>query len=138
MPIQMKNQPIKPFDYKKSAETILKTLRRDRDRQIIAKRFGFDLPKRQTLGRIGEDFGITRERVRQIEKATLAKMQQTVHSETRQAGQLLADYTKAEGGVALLSDIAAKIGAKDSAQQAYILFLATLVRAIDVTFDSEQ
>ena len=57
------------YNYKSAVEQILKELRRDRDRQIISRRFGFGLQRRQTLEKIGNDFGITRERVRQIEKA---------------------------------------------------------------------
>ena len=36
------------YDYKQAVEQILKELRRDRDRQIIARRFGFGISRRQT------------------------------------------------------------------------------------------
>ncbi len=48
MTTSTKTTSIKPFDYKSAATAILRTLKRDRDRQIIAKRFGFGLTKRQT------------------------------------------------------------------------------------------
>ena len=41
------------YDYKGAVEQILKELRRDRDRQIIARRFGFGMARRQTLEKIG-------------------------------------------------------------------------------------
>jgi hypothetical protein len=131
-------QPIKPFDYKKSTDSILKNLRRDRDRQIIARRFGFDMPKRQTLGRIGEEFGITRERVRQIEKATLTKIKNSQIDEVREANQILTSLLRAEGGVALLSELAAKMGATTPDTQSYVLFLATLAPDIEVVDEDDK
>jgi len=62
-------------------------LKRDRDRQILSKRFGFGLTKKQTLERIGQHFGITRERVRQIEKAALTKLKATTHYESTMSSQ---------------------------------------------------
>lgn len=126
------------FDYKKSTEAILKTLRRDRDRQIIAKRFGFDLPKRQTLGRIGEEFGITRERVRQIEKATLAKIRNAEIEEVRRANDLIGRHLREAGGLALVTDISKNFGAHTPHHQSYILFLATLAPEVEVIEEDEK
>lgn len=42
-----------------------------RTRNVIIKRFGLDGNERQTLEEIGRSYGITRERVRQIESSTL-------------------------------------------------------------------
>ncbi len=52
---------------------ILNTIDRDREREIISRRFGlFD--RKETLEQIGELLGITRERVRQLEKAIVARL----------------------------------------------------------------
>jgi DNA-directed RNA polymerase delta subunit len=131
-------QSVQPFDYQKSVDSILKTLRRDRDRQVIARRFGFDMPKRQTLERIGHDFGITRERVRQIEKATLNKIKNANHPEVTKAGQLLAEYLKPEGGVARIDDVAQKIGADTPEKRSYIVFLAALAPDIELIDENDQ
>lgn len=45
-----------------------------RNRDVIKARFGIGRSERETLESIGKRYGITRERVRQIEEATLAKM----------------------------------------------------------------
>lgn len=45
-----------------------------RDIEIIAKRYGFYLGCAQTLEEIGNDYNITRERVRQIESKTLRQI----------------------------------------------------------------
>ena len=132
------NPKLKPFDYQQTTETILKTLRRDRDRQIIARRFGFGLPKRQTLEKIGQDFGITRERVRQIEKATLNKIRQSHVPAAGEASQLLLSYLKSEGGLAPLTTIAAKLEATEPSQMAYVLFLASLSPEIAVIDEDDH
>lgn len=48
---------------------------KDRPREIIVKRFGLDGKDPKVLGNIGDEFGITRERVRQIEGDSFKKLQ---------------------------------------------------------------
>lgn len=128
----------KTFDYRAAATSILKTLKRDRDRQVIARRFGFDMPNRQTLEQIGKSFGITRERVRQIEKTTLIKLKQLSLPEVQQAGELIYQELEPEGGIAPTYSIAAKLGANTPAEQSYIVFLATLTTNITVIDEDDQ
>jgi len=45
-----------------------------RQKEIVCRRFGLGQEKRETLEAIGKDFGICRERVRQIQQAGLDKM----------------------------------------------------------------
>lgn len=45
-----------------------------RNRDIIARRFGLKTGKKETLESIGENYGITRERVRQIEEASIKQL----------------------------------------------------------------
>ncbi len=52
---------------------LLNYLEQDRERQIIIRRFGLE-GKTETLEQIGEFLGITRERVRQLEKAILIRL----------------------------------------------------------------
>jgi hypothetical protein len=52
---------------------VLATIDREREREIIARRFGlFD--RKETLEQIGEMLGITRERVRQLEKTVITRL----------------------------------------------------------------
>jgi RNA polymerase primary sigma factor len=61
---------------------LLKVLN-DRERKIVRQRFGLEGAKRQTLEDVGVSFGVTRERVRQLEKAALVKMRRALEdSET--------------------------------------------------------
>jgi hypothetical protein len=128
------------YDYKSSVEQILGELRRDRDRQIISRRFGFGLSRRQTLEKIGNDFDITRERVRQIEKAAVAKMRASGSAQIARADELLRAIVADLGGIALTSDVAARLGAPDS-DTPYLVFLALLspnVELIDEDDDLRQ
>jgi RNA polymerase primary sigma factor len=54
---------------------ILKDLN-ERERKIIAMRFGLEGEKTHTLEEVGKAFGVTRERIRQIESKALEKIRQ--------------------------------------------------------------
>jgi hypothetical protein len=70
----MKTETIETgLDVHKAAKDILATIEKEREREIMARRFGL-YDRKETLEQIGELLGITRERVRQLEKATLTKM----------------------------------------------------------------
>jgi hypothetical protein len=125
------------FDYKGAANQILGELRRDRDRQIIARRFGFGLKKRQTLEKIGNDFDITRERVRQIEKAAVLKMRASGSAQLEQANAYLAEMVRGAGGAALVVDIAVTIGAPES-DTSYIVFLALLAPDVELIDEDDH
>jgi len=50
----------------------------ENEREILAMRFGLEDREPQTLDTIGQKFGVTRERIRQIEAKSLAKLRKTV------------------------------------------------------------
>ena len=58
---------------REALDEVLGTLT-DREEQIIRLRFGFDDNKSRTLEEVGDIFGVTRERIRQIESKALRKM----------------------------------------------------------------
>jgi len=49
-----------------------------REKTILQLRFGLDEAQEQTLGEVGEKFGLTRERIRQIQEATLKKLRKRI------------------------------------------------------------
>ncbi|ONH32436.1 RNA polymerase sigma factor [Pseudofrankia asymbiotica] len=53
----------------------------DRERRVIQLRFGLADGRSRTLDEIGREFGLTRERIRQIEQRTLAKLRHPARSE---------------------------------------------------------
>jgi hypothetical protein len=129
-------QPV--FDYRTTAEAILESLKNERDRKIVAARFSLGLDKRQTLEKIGAAFGITRERVRQIEKAATSKLKQNPSPQLKQIDSILHRHLKANGHINLLGEVAEAIGAKTPAEKAYITFLATLAPSIEVIEDGDH
>ena len=73
----------------------------DRQKEVIAGRFGVPNGEPQTLEAIGQKFGVTRERVRQIESSALSEMSQKL-SAVPACMSLLEKgkkYLKAAGGV---------------------------------------
>jgi RNA polymerase primary sigma factor len=63
----------------------------DREREVVRMRFGLgDNTEARTLEEVGREFGVTRERIRQIESKTLAKLRHPNHA------QRLRDYLDGE------------------------------------------
>ena len=50
----------------------------ERERRIIDERFGLDGRKALTLGEVGREFGVTRERIRQLQNTALTKMRRAL------------------------------------------------------------
>ncbi|HRE01271.1 MAG TPA: sigma-70 family RNA polymerase sigma factor, partial [Ilumatobacteraceae bacterium] len=53
----------------------------EREQEIVRMRFGLDDGQARTLEEVGREFGVTRERVRQIEAKTLAKLRHPQRSQ---------------------------------------------------------
>ena len=62
----------------------------DREKQVVRLRFGLDDGQARTLEEVGREFGVTRERIRQIEAKTLAKLRNPHRS------QKLRDYLEGD------------------------------------------
>jgi RNA polymerase primary sigma factor len=78
-------EALRDKDILKKVEELLELLN-DREREIINSRFGLDGHRPETLGEVGEKFGVTRERVRQLQKVALNKLREALarkeHSKT--------------------------------------------------------
>jgi RNA polymerase primary sigma factor len=62
----------------------------EREQEVMRLRFGLDDGQVRTLEEVGRQFGVTRERIRQIESKTLAKLRHPMRS------QPLRDYLDEE------------------------------------------
>jgi RNA polymerase primary sigma factor len=60
------------------------------EKEVVRMRFGLDDGQPRTLEEVGKEFGVTRERIRQIESKTLAKLRHP------QRSQKLRDYLQDE------------------------------------------
>ena len=66
-------------DRRERTDAVLRTLA-PREREIIRRRFGMDDGQAQTLEEVGQAFGLTRERIRQLEAKALDKLRQPSRS----------------------------------------------------------
>ncbi|HVE80844.1 MAG TPA: HTH domain-containing protein [Candidatus Dormibacteraeota bacterium] len=125
------------YNYQTAAQAILSKLKTERDREIVAGRFGLGMPKRQTLEKIGGKYGITRERVRQIEKSAVAKLKAAQVDGITEADSILANHLKDLGHVSELDKIAERLDV-DPSEHTYIVFLATLAPSVAVIEESDH
>lgn len=138
----MAEQSVPALQVEQVINDILGTIDREREREIVSRRFGlFD--RKETLEQIGELLGITRERVRQLEKAVVARLRTSAEQ-----GQLphVADVQerfintlKDHGNVSRIQDLSAYL-TKDNSRidQARIAFLAQLCPELAVVEDNDH
>jgi DNA-binding phage protein len=126
-------------------QSILETIEREREREIISRRFGlFD--RKETLEQIGELLGITRERVRQLEKSVVSRLKANAEvGELPQLSEAEAQITahlKSTGGVGRVVTVSEALTAENSkTDQARVAFLGNLcpdIVTIDETDDYYQ
>lgn len=122
-------------------ESVLETIEQEREREIITRRFGlFD--RKETLEQIGELLGITRERVRQLEKAILIRLKiaaeegriPTIHD----AERLIIRDLSENGRVGKVQEIAERIGTSDVLSRAHITFIAELSPKLTVINENDN
>src|ERR1051325_3914253 len=77
---------------------LLATLK-DRDHEILSKRFGLDGAEMETLESIGKLYSLTRERVRQIEKDSISFLKKSKNKNLVSALQLIFDCIVEHGNI---------------------------------------
>jgi hypothetical protein len=100
-----------------------------RNRDVISRRFGLKTGKKETLESIGGSYGITRERVRQIEEASLKQIRgnfDSISSKIKPFISLAENILEQTGGVAKETDLLAKFSGSEKetpANAALVFFL---------------
>lgn len=130
-------------ELKEAVESVLAYIDQEREREIITRRFGLQ-DRRETLEQIGELLGITRERVRQLEKAILVRLKiaadeeklPAVHAVERILVRDLAEH----GRVSRIQDIAKRIARdnKNPLTRAHIAFIAELSPKLTVVNENDN
>lgn len=121
---------------------VLATIDREREREIVARRFGlFD--RKETLEQIGEMLGITRERVRQLEKSVITRLRSSAEQGTIPHIQTFQEKTlellQNTGNVARVSKIASHISSNPNREeQARIAFLSQLCPALTTVQEDDH
>ncbi len=129
------------LDVEGVVKDILGTIEREREREIISRRFGlFD--RRETLEQIGELLGITRERVRQLEKAVINRLKAAAERDLphiKSIETVLTSHLEDMGKVARISDITDRLTKENSrTDQSRVAFLASLSPGIAVIDDNDH
>lgn len=106
-------------------------IKKDREREVITLRFGLSGEKPKTLEEIGHNLNITRERVRQIEKAVFKKISDFAVNEKRTGKviSLINDQLNEFGGIATFSNLCEIVlgeNGKKHKQRAALNFLLAL------------
>ena len=121
----------------------LKIIEQKREKEIISRRFGLH-GNRETLEQIGEMLSITRERVRQLEKAILIRLQISAEEnqipEIAAAEKLLVRNLTEMGRVAKLSDLSEKVYGKKAtaSEEAGIYFIATFAKNLTIVEENDR
>lgn len=107
------------FGYKTICQKLLKELP-DRAREVIVRRFGLNGGERETLEAIGQSYGITRERVRQIERDGFARMK----TKAADLGNLFAKFQtvlEANGGLMKEDILLEQLGGSKGKNEVFFL-----------------
>lgn len=110
---------------------ILAGIGSEREREILARRFGLYEPK-QTLEQVGAFLGITRERVRQLEKSVIMSLRVAAEDSSHTISKIEKDLLRhlhELGGAARIHDVAARFYQTknpSATQVARVSFLADL------------
>ena len=122
---------------------IISLIDQEREREIITRRFGL-YDRRETLEQIGELLGITRERVRQLEKAILIRLKIAAEegkSDTVPGLEKAFIRTLSEmGRAARIADLADKLYEKPTnlQERAHVAFIAALAPNLTLVDENDN
>lgn len=130
------------IDIRAVVKKVLGTIDREREQQIISRRFGLT-DRRETLEQIGDLLGITRERVRQLEKAVLARLKvQAEEGElppVEEAEKVFIKHLHELGRVATVANLAQSVSNQDDDRtQAHVTLLATIAPGLAVIDENDD
>jgi hypothetical protein len=106
---------------------------KDREKQILAKRYGLQGNEPQTLKAVGEEHGLTRERVRQIEKELLKNLKTGVQQLESfiAARDLLVNTIAEHGGIIAEKNLLHYLGITDEEEANAVKFILGLIVEVE-------
>ena len=110
------------FNYSKICSDLISDLK-EREKEVISRRFALNGLKKETLESIGQDFGVSRERVRQIQKVAMEKIKPKL-SQYQKVFQSFLEYFKKFGNLRKEENVLAELG--KGKFQGEVYFLLTL------------
>ena len=122
------------LDYVKVCQNLIKDLP-PRTKEVISRRFGFKTGQKETLETIGKDYGITRERVRQIEEDGFLRVEPKI-GQFQKTFQYFADQLKNFGDLKKEDILLQELGGRRFQPQIY--FLLTLGPNFEKVGESDE
>lgn len=126
-----------------AVDAIISQISQERDKEIITRRFGI-YDRKETLESIGDTFGITRERVRQLEKAILIRLR-TAISEGEFPAVIATEKAITSslvelGRVAQMQDLASHFLNKEASliERSHVAFIAELAGNITIITENDN
>ncbi len=130
----------------KLVKSILEDLYKDRERDIITGRFGLG-GKKKTLDAIGKEYGVTRERIRQLEKGIVIRLQVKAE-EGKLTGfaeyeDKLAQLIESRGGICSIQQLGTLVGTGENnkevvAQNSFITLISSRLMLVEESDDYTQ
>lgn len=114
------------IDYQKICQNLLARLPK-KQKVILERRFGLNKKKPETLQKIGDNFGVTRERIRQVQESAIKKLKAEILREKkiRMNFELFENYLEKQGGIKREDILLGELGGdKFSNQVRFLLVLA--------------
>ena len=107
------------FNYQKICTDLISNLK-EREKEVISRRFGLKEREKETLESVGRDFGICRERVRQIQKVSLDKIKPKTEKYQEVFSYFL-NFLKDFGGLRKEDVLLDEFGCKEAYNEVYFL-----------------
>lgn len=127
----------------KAVNQTLEVIDQEREREIITRRFGL-FERKETLEQIGELLGITRERVRQLEKAIMIRLRAAadegkIPALTAVEKQIVTHLSES-GRVARVTDLADALTGRTTTpeERSKVAFLAELAPSLSVVSENDH
>jgi len=127
----------------KAVQGSLSIIEQDREKEIISRRFGID-GERETLEQIGDFLSITRERVRQLEKAIIVRLHIAAEDNKipnlAAAEKIIIRNLTEEGRIARISVLTSKIYGREATnlEKSYLIFLSEISANLILIEETEK
>lgn len=129
------------IDLQSAVKDILDTVEREREREIIARRFGL-YDRKETLEQIGELLGITRERVRQLEKAIMIRLRLAAEEDLPHITMIEKQFIRHLhdlGRVAKVTDLTVRLVPEaNDITRAHVAFVAEIAPRLTVVEENDR
>lgn len=131
------------LDLENAVKAVLAEIPQEREKEIISRRFGL-YDRKETLEQIGDMLGITRERVRQLEKAILGRLRSSIAEDRIPAatsmGKVLISNLSELGRAAKVQHLASHLVGHEATPKvkAHVAFIAELMPTITTINENDD